>query len=90
MGQAHTKDVWRFSTTALGALCVTTSGAEEMHWWCVVNWGIQGSYIHTVMHILEKGVVQFGLTTCYVLAMRTTSHSVRVVMSTVITVKMPE
>ena len=61
MGQGHMKDVWRFSTMALGALCVTTSGAREMQWWCAVNWGTMGSNDHAMMHILEKELVQFCL-----------------------------
>ena len=90
MGQDHMKDESRFSTMALGALCVKTTGVEMMDWWCVSNWATLGLIPHTRMHVLEKGLVQFCLTIWYALVVRATSYSVQVVLLTVNTVKMPE
>ena len=74
-----------------GALCVIGAGIFRMPWWCVVNWAMAQLWVHFVVLLLEKEVVQFGTRMCTAEAVKPTSHSVPIVVLeciTVATVKM--
>ena len=92
-GLVHMRGVWRSTTVVPGALCVMITGICRMPWWCVVNWAMAELWVHVVVLLLEKEVVEFGTTKCAAVAMKPTSHSVAIVVLEcipVVTVKMQE
>ena len=92
-GLVHMRGVWRSTTMVPGGLCVMMAGICGMPWWCVINWAMTQLWVYIDMLLLERVVVEFGMTMCAAVAVKPTSLSVPVLVLeciTVTTVKMQE
>ena len=92
-GLVHMQGVWRCYTMVTGVLCAIMAGAGKMRKWSVVNWAMAELWLHLIMLLLEREVVQFGTENCAAGAVKPASLSVPIVdlgCIPVTTVKMQE
>ena len=82
----HMQDVWRCCIMEHGGPCVVITGTCRMPQSSVVNWAMVELWLHLGVLLMEREVVQFGMTMCAAVAMKPASLSVPIVVLECITV----
>ena len=71
---------------ATGGLCVILAETCRMPQWCVANWAMAQLWVHYGVLLMEREVVQFGMTMWTAVAVKPTSLSVPILVLEWITV----